>query len=98
MPRFKDHNYDQTKMIPISFDRQILPGTLEYSLIYLVEHELDLSLFDHRYRNDEAGRPAYDPAILLEDCFTGLFPRHHQQPQDRTVVSGEYPVYGHLGG
>jgi transposase len=66
MPRFKDHNYDQTKMIPISFDRQILPGTLEYSLIYLVEHELDLSLFDHRYRNDEAGRPAYDPAILLK--------------------------------
>jgi len=48
MPRFKDHNYDQTMMIPISFDRQILPGTLEYSLIYLVEHELDLSLFDHR--------------------------------------------------
>ncbi len=66
MPRFKDHNYDQTKMIPISFDRQILPGTFEYSLIYLVEHELDLSLFDHRYRNDEEGRPAYDPAILLK--------------------------------
>ncbi len=66
MPRFKDYNYDQTKMIPISFDRQILPGTFEYSLIYLVEHELDLSIFTPRYNNDDGGRPAYDPAILLK--------------------------------
>jgi len=45
MARFKDYNYDQTKMIPISFDRQILPGTFEHSLTYLIENELDLSIF-----------------------------------------------------
>ena len=39
MARFKDYNYDQTKMIPISFDRQILPGTFEHSLTYLIENE-----------------------------------------------------------
>jgi transposase len=66
MPRFKDYDYRQTKLLPVSFDRQILPGTFEYSLSYLVEHELDLSIFDHRYANDEVGRPAYDPAILLK--------------------------------
>ncbi len=66
MPRFKDYSYDQSKMIPIAFDRQILPGTFEYSLIYLVEHELDLSIFTPRYNNDDGGRPAYDPAILLK--------------------------------
>ena len=66
MPRFKDYNYDQIKMIPIAFDRQILPGSFEYSLVYLIEHELDLSVFDARYQNDDNGRPAYDPAILLK--------------------------------
>lgn len=66
MPRFKDYNYDQTKMLPVSFDQQILPGTFEHSLLYLIEHELDLSIFNDRYRNDETGRAAYDPAILLK--------------------------------
>lgn len=66
MPRFKDYDYSQTKLLPVSFDRQILPGTFEYSLSYLVEHELDLRIFNHRYANDECGRPAYDPAILLK--------------------------------
>jgi transposase len=66
MPRFKHYDYSQTKMLPISFDRQILPGSFEYTLDYLVEHELDLGIFDHRYCNDEGGRPAYDPRILLK--------------------------------
>lgn len=66
MPRFKDYDYRQTKLLPVSFERQILPGTFEHSLTHLIEHELDLSLFDGRYANDETGRPAYDPAILLK--------------------------------
>jgi transposase len=66
MARFKDYNYDQTKMLPVSFDCQILPGTFEYAVSYIVEHELDLSIFVERYRNDDGGRPAYDPAILLK--------------------------------
>jgi transposase len=66
MPRFKDYNYDQTKMLPVSFDCQILPGTFEYAVSYIVEHELDLSIFNERYRNDDGGRPAYDPSILLK--------------------------------
>ena len=53
-------------MIPISFDRQILPGSFEYSLAYLIDHELDLSAFDEQYRNDDNGRPAYDPRVLLK--------------------------------
>ena len=66
MPRFKHYDYKQTKMLPIAFDRQILPGSFEYTLDYLVEHELDLSIFDHRYCNEDNGRPAYDPRILLK--------------------------------
>jgi transposase len=66
MARYKDYNYHQAKMIPIAFKDQILPGTFEYTLSYLIDHELDLSLFDQRYANDETGRPAYDPALLLK--------------------------------
>ena len=66
MARYKDYNYEQGKMIPISFREQILPGTFEHTLSYLIDNELDLSIFDQRYANDDNGRPAYDPAILLK--------------------------------
>lgn len=66
MPRFKPYDYKQTVMLPVDFERQILPGTFEYSLHYLVDNELDLSCFDSKFNNDENGRPAYDPAILLK--------------------------------
>ncbi len=66
MARYKDYCYEQGKMIPISFREQILPGTFEHTLSYLIDHELDLSVFDQRYCNDDTGRPAYDPALLLK--------------------------------
>jgi len=66
MARYKEYDYSQGKFIPIHFDRQILPGTFEYSLHSLIDNEIDLSLFELRYKNDETGAPAYDPAILLK--------------------------------
>ncbi len=66
MARYKHYDYSQGKFIPISFDKQILPGTFEYTLHYLIDNEIDLSVFDLRYQNDELGAPAYDPAILLK--------------------------------
>jgi transposase len=66
MARYKDYSYEQTKLIPLSFSRQILPGTFEYTLNYLIDNEFDLTLFEQRYHNDETGAPAYDPAILLK--------------------------------
>ena len=65
MARYKDYDYGQMKMIPVSFERQILPGSFEYSLAWLVDHELDLGELDARYCNDDGGRPAYDPRVLL---------------------------------
>jgi transposase len=66
MARYKDTNYDQMKMIPVSFESQILPGSFEYSLSYLIDNELDLTAFDSQYSNDDGGRPAYDPRLLLK--------------------------------
>ncbi len=66
MAKYKDYDYSQGKFIPINFDKQILPGTFEHTLHYLIDNDLDLSAFDLRYRNDETGAPAYDPRIMLK--------------------------------
>jgi len=66
MARYKDYNYDQMKMIPVAFDRQILPGSFEHSLAWLIDNEFDLSVFDAQFCNDDNGRPAYDPRLLLK--------------------------------
>ena len=39
MPRYKHYSYDQTKMIPISYADQILPGSFEEALCYIVDIE-----------------------------------------------------------
>ncbi|MBT6501320.1 MAG: transposase, partial [Deltaproteobacteria bacterium] len=66
MPRYKPTNFDQITMIPVDFKSQLSPGTFGYTLDYLIENKLDLSIFDHRYKNDETGAPAYSPKILLK--------------------------------
>ena len=56
MPHFKPYSYNQTKMIPIDFSQQLQPGTFEFALNHLVD-EMDLSVFDDRFRNEETGAP-----------------------------------------
>src|SRR3990172_8577057 len=66
MPRYKAYDYDQLVMIPISLENQLEPGTLEYTINELVENELDLSVFEGRYKNDDNGATAINPKILLK--------------------------------
>ncbi|MBI3119819.1 MAG: IS1182 family transposase [Candidatus Hydrogenedentes bacterium] len=66
MARYKPYDYSQMKFLPVSFKEQILPGSFEYTLNQLIDREVDLSVFEERYRNAETGAPAYDPAILLK--------------------------------
>src|SRR3990172_3874132 len=66
MPRFKAYDYDQDKLIPIRFSKQIVPGTFEYTLNYLIDHVIDVSVFAARFANEDTGAPAYDPALLLK--------------------------------
>ena len=54
------------KFLPVVLDVQIQPGSFEYALDYLIDHEIDLSRLDERYINDETGAPAYDPAVMLK--------------------------------
>jgi transposase len=66
MPNFKPYNYDQTTLVVINFEEQLQPGTFEYALHHLVDSKLDLSAFHRHYHNDQVGRSAYDPALLLK--------------------------------
>jgi len=66
MARYKEYSYEQGKLIPISFSKQIRPGSFEYALNYIVDEVLDLSVFEGRFCNDETGAPAYDPKIMLK--------------------------------
>jgi transposase len=66
MAKYKHYDYSQGKFIPINFDKQILHGTFEHTLHYLIDNDLDLSAFELCYKNDETGAPAYDPRILLK--------------------------------
>jgi transposase len=66
MAKYKQYNYKQLVMLPISLEDQLAPGTLEFAIHTLVETRMDLSLFDEKYKNDETGRLAYDPKILLK--------------------------------
>ncbi|MDP9179510.1 MAG: IS1182 family transposase [Gemmatimonadota bacterium] len=54
------------RFLAVDLDRQLLPGTFEHALNHLLDHAIDLSHFDARFRNDETGAPAYPPAMLLK--------------------------------
>jgi transposase len=66
MAKFKAYDYRQRVLLPVSLEDQLMSGTLEFAIHTLVEKRLDLSIFDSKYRNDETGRAAYDPKVLLK--------------------------------
>jgi len=71
MGKYKPYNYSQRVMIPISLEDQLMPGTLEFAIHTLVEDRMNTSVFDDRYNNDETGRWAYDPKVLLKVVLFG---------------------------
>lgn len=66
MPRYKSYNYSQTTLIPIELEKQITPGSLEYAIHKLVEERVKIDAFEKKLKNDETGRPAYDPKVMLK--------------------------------
>jgi transposase len=66
MAKYKSYDYSQSLLIPVSLEDQLMPGTLEFAIHTLVERRMDMSVFDVKYQNDETGRRAYDPKILLK--------------------------------
>jgi len=71
MAKYKSYDYSQRVMIPISLDDQLMAVTLEFAIHALVETRMDTSIFDSHYHNDEVGRSAYDPKVLLKIILLG---------------------------
>jgi len=71
MAKYKSYDYSQRVMIPVSLEEQLVPGTLEFAIQTLVEDRMEMAVFEDRYRNDETGRMAYDPKILLKVVLLG---------------------------
>ncbi len=71
MARYKPVDLHLSKLLPVKFSEQILPGTFEYAVNWLVDHEIDLTVFDARYCNDESGALAYHPGVLLKVVLLG---------------------------
>jgi len=71
MAKYKSYDYSQGVLIPVSLEEQLMPGTLEFGIHILVETRVNTSIFDSRYGNDETGRLAYDPKILLKVILFG---------------------------
>jgi len=101
MARYKPNEIAQNLLIPISLQEQIMPGSLEYAICTLVDERMDMNLFDEKYNNDEKGRPAYDPRILLKVVLLGysrglISSRKIEQACKENVVfmalsCGQYP-------
>ncbi len=70
MAKYKHYDYSQKTLIPLGMEEQLMPGTLEFAIHTLVDR-MDMSIFDAKYKNDETGRLAYDPRILLKVILFG---------------------------
>jgi transposase len=65
MARFKTYNANQSRLVPITLSEHIYEGSLEEA-IHLTVEDLDLSGMEDLYNNDDTGRPAINPKILLK--------------------------------
>ncbi|MDQ8183833.1 IS1182 family transposase [Pelagicoccus sp. SDUM812005] len=65
-PRFKEDQRAQDQMFCASLLEQLIPGTLEHAIDYLVDNKIGTEPFESRYSNHEAGQKAYDPRALLK--------------------------------
>lgn len=71
MARYKKSDYHQVLLVPVALEEQLTPGTLEYAIHHIIEHRIDFDLFDARYNNDDTGRKAISPKILLKIVLFG---------------------------
>ncbi len=66
MAKYKNYNYSQTVMLPVSLKDQLMDGTIEFAIHTLVEEIMDMTRFDAKFKNDETGCKAYNPKVLLK--------------------------------
>jgi len=66
MAKYKDTDRSQIFFTEIDFSQQLVEGTIEHTIDYLVEHQINLSPFDGHFQNDKTGATAYHPKVMLK--------------------------------
>jgi transposase len=61
----------QSMLVTVNPEEQLKPGTLAYAIHYLIEERIDTRSFDEGFSNDETGRRAYHPKVLLKIILFG---------------------------
>lgn len=54
--------------MPVVLEDQIQPGTFEFALDALVDHELDLSALDAKFKNDKEGASAAAKIVAMRQA------------------------------
>ena len=70
MARYKPRNRNQSRLVMVSHNTELEPGTLEHAIDHIIEG-FDLSIFNERYKNDKTGRKAIHPKTLLKIILLG---------------------------
>jgi transposase len=65
MPRYKA-SAQGWQFLAVDLSVQLREGSFEYALNELIDHEIDLSQIEARYKNEDQGAVAYDPRVLLK--------------------------------
>lgn len=69
MGNFIENSRNQGLFLTVDLDRQLIPGSLEYTIDDLVENQLDISELINSFNNDLSGAPAYHPKDILKVLF-----------------------------
>lgn len=72
MARFKYTDRKQGRILPVTLEEQLIPGTLEHSIDLLVDKKLDLTDLEAAYKNENNGASAYHPKDLLKVLFAAF--------------------------
>lgn len=66
MAKYVPYNCNQTMLLPVTLSQHLYEGSLQEAIHVIVEEKLDLSDFDTHYKNDDTGRPAIHPKVLVK--------------------------------
>jgi len=82
MARYKPVDPHLSELLPFRLSEQILPGTFEHALNWQVDYEIDPSVFDARYRNDETGASRLSSRCAADSTIT-TYAASHSEPDAR---------------
>ena len=66
MAKYIPYNCNQSMLLPITLSQHLYEGSLQEAILVIVEEKLDLTTFDAHYKNDDTGRPAIHPKVLVK--------------------------------